>query len=479
MPLRSSITVLLALALLLAALPGGAAVAADDEVGRRRLEDAASFQLATTAIVAAQGKRAGSTWKSLDKETSTVVENQIEWFKHARRQLARDTKRELDRYRGADEACERDVIQAAKRELDAELKQHLDQLRHLRGNHQKAFTRMHRSIQRNVLKPLGTLAQQALELSLPELAATYLSGGAFSRTVVRSVLKRNVVRVVRKKSQDLALRGLARKMWGPGATATDKALQEACVGKASIGPTSESGPGTQTAEGPVPAFAAGAWQLDLCTGSAQFSLEEFMPAPPYSQPYTLVRFDWPHKEAVMLNYFATSGDPAAKYPLYHGVMTAGCPSGLDWNNCAPAIPLVFTQAEEAMQGSADNRHNKPGLFTLAVEPKGACIYTNDNGDWDTSYPYPTNIEVTASIEHYRAGSTTPYAVEGPLRATVPFWVDDPFALSLPGPYRRVLGTFEWDPASSPNPDAIVGIGSDEPAPWDIEPTPNATATAAE
>lgn len=464
--MRPSLPILLVLALLLVMLPAGLVVAADED-DRRTIHDASNFRLASTAILAAQDQRTGSAWKTLDAEARSVIEGQIEWLKYARRELPRQMRRELARYPGDDEACERAAIRGSKKELDAELAQHLGQLRQVRGNHQKAFTRMHRSIQRDVLKPLGKLAKQALKQSLPELAATYLSGGAFSRAVLRNVVKRNVVRVVRREGQDLALRAVARKIWGPGATSAQDALEQACADHATASPAAGTADVADAAD-PPPAFAAQAWHLDLCTDSAQFTLEDFMPAPPYSQPYTLVRFDWPNKEAVMLDYFATSGDTAAKYPIYDAVMTAGCPDGLQWNNCGPAIPLVFTQADEAMQGHASNREQQPGQYTLAVQPKGACIYANDNGDWDMSYRYPATIKVTATIEHYQAGGTAPYAVEGPLRASVPFWSDDPFRLPLPGENRQVLGTFEWDPDLSPSPSPAVGEGSDQPAPWDAE-----------
>ncbi len=170
-----------------------------------------------------------------------------------------------------------------------------------------------------------------------------------------------------------------------------------------------------------------------------------MPAPPSSEPYALVHADWPCKADVLLTYFATTGDPSATYPACEAVMTAGCPEGLEWSNRGSVIPLVFTQADEAMRGQANDRQDDPGTYTLAVEPKGACLYSDENGNWDASREYPAEIEVTAYVEHYGAGESTPYAIEGPFSASVPFWSDEPFLTLQPADYRRVLGTFEWDP----------------------------------
>lgn len=464
MALRSLVT-LVALALLVGALPTTPAAAADED-RYRDYEDAAMFELASGAVQAASDRRAGTTWRDLDGATRVLIETNIEHIKFLRRDLVRQMRRDLRGYRGAEHRCERDEIRRQKRLMDARLERHLKALRHVRGDHRKAFTKLHRFVKKDVIKPLGKAAKQALRMSLDELALMYLSGGAVDRTAIRAVFKRNAVRVAREEGRAQLRRTADRVLLGRRALPTDEALAEACRDQEEE--PAGTGTGATTSVGSAAeAFASGAWQLDQCTGSAQFSLDGFMPAPPYSQPYTLVRFDWPDKTDVMLTYFATSGDPLRKHPVYSAVMDAGCADMHNdiANNCGPALPLVFTQALEATQGQANNRVVKPGTYTLVVEAKGACIYETDNGDWDGSYPYPSSIPVTATIEHYQAGETAPYTVEGPLTASVPFWSEDPFAIPVPNPAnRRVIGTLTWEP-----PEQADGSG-----PWDDEPSPGST-----
>lgn len=459
-----SLAGLLLLALLSATLNTTPAVAADD-VRTRTFGDAALFELASEAVQAASDHRSGSTWKDLDGATRAIIEVKIEHLKYLRRDLVREMRRDLRKHRGQEHACERAEIRRAMREKDAALEGHLKELRHVRGDHRKAFTKLTRFIQENAIKPLGKVAKQALRMSLDELALMYLSGGALNRATIRTVFRRSVVRVAREQGRTFIHRTAERALLGRRALPTTDELARICDGQSKTGAGAAT---VGTARSSADTFASGAWQLDECTASAQFSLESFMPAPPYSQPYTLVRFDWPNAEDVMLTYFATSGDPNAKYPSYDAAMDAGCTDEHEWNNCGPSIPLVFTEAPEALEGKANNRVVKPGTYSLVAEPKGACINETKNGEWDYTYPYPSSIAVTATVEHYRAGESAPYAVEGPFQATVPFWSDDPFALPIPGPYRRVLGTFEWDPQ-----DKTPVASSDEAAPWDALPSPAA------
>jgi hypothetical protein len=465
---RQLLAIGLAMALLLVASPTLPAVAADEE---RDVYDAAAFKLAAEAIVAAQGQKGGATWKGLDKTTREIIERRIQRIKDEREALAKKVKAALAEQRGQEHECERAAIEHAWKSSDAQLEHYLKRLRHARGDKRSDGTRIWRSFQHNALKPLEELAKRSLPKSPLELIKLYLSGG--SAAVVDTV-KRNAIRIVR---EDLLIRVATGQFRGRAAVTSDVALREACGEKAQASPAPED------VAGPQPGgFASGAWQLGACTASAQFSLDGFMPAPPYGQPYTLVRFDWPERHDVMLTYFATSGDPNREYPIFDAVMVAGCMDEHEQNNCAPLIPLVFTQAPEATEGKANNRVVKPGTYTLAVEPKGACIYTDKQGNWKVDYPYPSSIEVTTTVEHYAAGASTPYAVEGPLTTTVPFWSDDPFALPLPGPNRRVVGEIEWDGQSrapAAQSEDAPSDGSDDPAPWDVEPSPVASAPESE
>jgi hypothetical protein len=450
MRLQRPVGVLLALAILLGTLPASLLLAETPEADEapRTLEESFRFDYGRLALVP-------GTPRQRDAQYTVSLNRDIDAQKAMLTELLLRRQLTLALFDNPDEDCERQEIERHYQAETQALRDQIVAIRDLRGGERRRFfTRLGDRIGRDIRTAwhrVGPLGRKIMRELGNEAVIVVTSGGTLHGGAARRLL----LAVGRRHAPELLLRAVTRRARQADAQAIAGA--KAACGVAEL-----------AADGPPPASTMGAWELGLCTGSAQFSLEGFMPAPPYSQPYTLVRFDWPHREAVMLTYFATSGDPHVKYPAYDAVMTAGCPDDLDWNNCAPAIPLVFTQAEEAAEGSANNRHHKPGQFTLAVEPKGACIYTNDNGDWDTSYPYPADIEVTATIEHYKAGETTPYAVEGPLQATVPFWSDDPFKLPLPAGNRRVLGTFEFNPELSASPAPSVGVGSDELAPWEVE-----------
>jgi len=169
------------------------------------------------------------------------------------------------------------------------------------------------------------------------------------------------------------------------------------------------------------------------------------PPPPYSEPYVLVRFDWAEKDDVMVTYYAEGSTDPVNDPWFNAYWTAGCTADA-WGFCPLPHPLVLT----ADRIGGANWEESPGVYTLMAETYGACVYATDTGQADTDrvvavHERISDFEVTATVEHYRAGESEPYRVEEPLKVMLSLH-PDPYEVPDPIAYRRILGTFAWDPA---------------------------------
>ncbi len=464
---RRLLATLIALALLGATL---LAPVAGADPSARDLHEAAAFKLATEAIVAAQGTRAGATWDGLDAATKSIVARRIQRIKDEREALAALARAELDRYAGKDGVCERAQIEQEWKEADAGLERYLVRLRHVRGDQQKALTKMGRFINRNVFKPLGKVAKQALRKSLPELAAIYIDGGGLSRAIVKSVLKRNVVPVVRKEGQDLLIRVVSRKFHGPGAITTEEALEAAC--------------GKQAAKvSPAPSDQGGSSDADV--GAAIAACEGWtpeIPAPPFGEYAIIIRFDWPETDKYTYHYYATaSTDPVndpgdfALGPERFASWRGGCPPDADpalaGNACSRLDPLILTEdpldAEFTRDGAPiphETHASQPGSYTLAAYSGDICLFADVPGVIshyerlaNDRAEAPGAVELTATIEYYYEGATTPHRTES-RSAMVPLTYE-----STHDPQdTRTFG----EPIVLPAAGAVGG--SDQDAPWDQE-----------
>lgn len=455
---RRLLATLLALALLGTLV---AAPATGEEPSSRDLHDAAAFKFATEAIVAAQGTRAGATWKSLDAATRKIVGRRIQRIKEERESLARLARAELDLHTGKEHECERALIEQAWKEADAGLERYLVRLRHVRGDQRKALTKMGRSINQHVLKPLGKVAKEALKKSLPELAAIYIGGGGLSRAIAKSVLKRHVVRIARREGRDLLVRAVTRRLRGPGAVTTEEALEAACGEQdaaASLAPSAVDAAASGTDHELVFDSVCGVTPEVYGSETASFA-----PLPPYDEPATLIYFDWVEKADVILHY-GVARDPAmfedgepAKDPAEASV-AAGCSDGSFGagaiDGCWAALPIVLTESEYP---GAWNWAQSPGTYSILVQSPGACWYGSDDGvDWgriDAVDGRGGELAVTATMAHYHAGEAEPYRIDPPIPISVPRGPSARTAIASEGPidmapYTRVAGPIEWDPTEA-------------------------------
>ena len=221
MAVSRSLIGLLALVLVLGS---GSAVASESpNEPQRDPADAANLAIAVVAIAAAQGQRAGSTWKGLDEATRSSVVRELDWAKSERERLAKKLRRDLAEVNGPDQACERDLLRQKHRAADALLAEYVSQLRFARGDRRSGLRKLESRLERHVLQPIGRIAKETVKASLPELVGIYLSGGTLSRALIRGVAKRH--------AQDLALQAITRKFYGVGAMSVDQA-KEVCTDQA-------------------------------------------------------------------------------------------------------------------------------------------------------------------------------------------------------------------------------------------------------
>ena len=129
--------------------------------------------------------------------------------------------------------------------------------------------------------------------------------------------------------------------------------------------------------------------------------------------------------------------------------------------------------------SGKNLSYYPDRYELTVEAL-PCLFSNDIPE-NPGEEGPKHLDVcaridtvnvTATIAHYQAGETVPHKIEQPLSVTAPLYPCDEYP--DPAPFRRAMGTFDWDPAAGvtslvPSEAASSpASGSEEDAPWDSE-----------
>jgi len=203
---------------------------------------------------------------------------------------------------------------------------------------------------------------------------------------------------------------------------------------------------TSSAAAPAVAQAGESESSSPCEHCADLPTDEA-----YDKPAVLIRVTWKPQKDVRLNYWAA---PPGSDP-YTGAYWSGdgCVDGP--RPSEPAQPLVLT---EAWVGGK-NLWYEPGSFELIAEAH-ACVFADDIDEKDPSREGPKHravcaavpsVQVTATVEHYRAGESAPHKVEPPVepmsapvtlypceRKRDQDWPD-------PDKYRRVLGSFDWDP----------------------------------
>jgi hypothetical protein len=194
---------------------------------------------------------------------------------------------------------------------------------------------------------------------------------------------------------------------------------------------------------------------------------------PFGQPAVLVHLDWSNQADVRLNYWAA---PPGAQPYSDATWSGGCTDD-PYESCFPVEPLVLSQAN----ASGKNLSYFPDRYELTVEAV-PCLFSNDIPD-NPGEEGPKHLDVcaridsvtvTATIAHYLTGETVPHRTEQPLSATAPLYPCNEYR--DPAAFRRIIGTFDWDPAAgvsnlatsdptAPSPPVSV---SDEDAPWDQE-----------
>jgi hypothetical protein len=192
---------------------------------------------------------------------------------------------------------------------------------------------------------------------------------------------------------------------------------------------------------------------------------------PYDQPAVLIHFDWSNQADVRLNYWAA---PPGAQPYSDASWSGGCADD-PYEGCFPVEPLALSQAS----ASGKNLSYFPGRYELTVEAV-PCLFSNDIPE-KPGEEGPKHLDVcaridtvgiTATIAHYRAGERVPHKVESPLTVTAPLYPCDEYP--DPAPFRRAMGTFDWNPAAGvtnlvPSEAASSpASGSEEDAPWDSE-----------
>jgi hypothetical protein len=191
-----------------------------------------------------------------------------------------------------------------------------------------------------------------------------------------------------------------------------------------------AGPGAVLAEG------------DACALTCEHCAE----LPPYHESAVLIQVGWTDRQDVRLNFWAA---PPGSDPYAGAYWSGGCIDGPLLRHCEPVEPLILTQAD----AGGRNLWYYPGALELTAEAV-PCSFADDIPE-NPGEEGPRHLDVcarisevnvTASIEHYRAGGSQAHVVEPPvepLGTTVPLYPCD--AYPDPTPYRRILGTFDWDP----------------------------------
>ncbi len=450
---------ILVIVLLAGSFPGVTVAAERGE--RHTLDDAVAFRISTRAIIAAADQPSGAAWKAMDSTMREVIEGQLTEAKLERERLAKE-KRQALRQIGRDEACERRAVEKMYGHVDAQLAAYVKGLRHVRGNHQKAMTKLGRFLDRSVMKPLAKAVKRAVKQAIPELALIYVTQGTLSGAAIRSVGRKAFAKALKEEGKDLAVRAIARKVVGADATSLDDALAEIC---------DEPQTGDGGAAGSEAAASGGAAEPTAISVTCDDG-GSIAPLPPYAEDALLVTVEWPsHHDSAIFQYVVTDGSaspevegeaPAALSDPFRGAWaayTGGCSQ--EAIICGARPPIVLTD-DKSINGANVVWVQHDGSFAVTAMSSGLCALRDGEGGvyWATE---PSQVAVTAKLAYYRAGEAS--ACHETVLASEHVPAVDEYETDI-RTTRTLLGTFDW----SGSVEAICTSDTDDgAAPWGDDP----------
>ena len=179
---------------------------------------------------------------------------------------------------------------------------------------------------------------------------------------------------------------------------------------------------------------------DACVGDGLAALP---PGESYAGADAIViGVTWAKADAAGLQYIVTDSAKPVKEPFAgtnDAYLDAGCAA--EAIICGPVAPLILTTA---FSGGRNQGSLAAGHYTIVAAPGGACVYHSGEGGKAEYATAPATIPVTATIEYYRSGETTPSVSKSLESVMVPTLEEPPVDLS---PHRRILGSFDWDPVT--------------------------------
>ncbi len=173
---------------------------------------------------------------------------------------------------------------------------------------------------------------------------------------------------------------------------------------------------------------------------------EVPPDPPYELPAVLIDFEWEEQDAIRMTLRAPHpGGPEPGDGTTN--RTNGCVPGSRYV-CWEDPPLIFTEAELPSGYPIERR---PGTYALMAEVSEPCMYSDAAGELDAGrlaavYGH-SGFDITVTITQCEAGG--PCETVETIRDRVPMPPKGTVYTGnmAPPEYQRVLGTFDWDPAT--------------------------------